>query len=62
MTQWMSCDVCTRLTTRLHSFHAYGLEGAGCDLCTHYEWEAYDEERAEFLDERTDPMEEDAAA
>jgi len=58
MTQWMSCDVCTRLTTRLHSFHAYGLEGSGCDICTHYEWEAYDEPRAEYLDEQIDPHEE----
>jgi hypothetical protein len=53
----MSCDVCGRLTTRLHSFHAYGLEGAGCDLCTHYEWEAFDEPRAQYLDEQIDEQE-----
>ena len=62
MTHWMSCDVCGRLTTRLHRFHAYGLEGAGCDLCTHYEWEAYDEPRAQYLDEQIDPREMEEAA
>jgi hypothetical protein len=56
----MSCDICDRRTNRLHSFTSCGLEGAGCDLCTDYDWAAYDEPRALFLDEQHDPLEEAA--
>ena len=61
MTRWLSCDLCNRHTTRLHSFTAYGLEGAGCDQCTNYDHEAYDEPRAQYLDEWIDWQEEEAA-
>ena len=55
------CDLCNRHTTRLHSFVACGLEGAGCDQCTNYDWKAYDEPRAQYLDEWIDWQEEQAA-
>ena len=61
MTRWMSCDLCDRSTTRLHSFVACGVEGAGCDLCTDYDWAAYDEPRAKYLDEQIDSREDEAA-
>ena len=58
MTRWMSCDLCDRQTTRLHSFVSCGIEGAACDECYEYDAEAYDEPPAQYLDEQIDPQEE----
>lgn len=55
---WMQCDCCARMTNRLHRGFWCGIETAACDLCAHYEWEAYDEEPPLFLDEMPDPEEE----
>lgn len=57
MIRWMQCDVCARLTNRLHSGETCGLEYAACDECCHFDAEAYDEPRALYLDEQPDPRE-----
>ena len=47
-TEFASCDVCGRLTTRLHCCVAYGTDTAACDECYGYDAEAYDEPPGEY--------------
>jgi hypothetical protein len=50
MSGFISCDCCGRLTNRLHHGFTCGTEYAACDECCDYDWDAYGEAPAEYLD------------
>lgn len=45
------CDVCQRMTTRIHHTEVTGVDTSVCDECCKYDWEAYDELPAEYMSE-----------
>lgn len=50
-TQFRQCDICTRMTTRVHHCTVTGIDTTACDECFGYDYGAYDEAPAEYMTE-----------
>lgn len=45
------CDVCQRMTTRIHHTEVTGVDTSVCDECCGYDADAYDEPKAQYMTE-----------